>query len=50
MLEVNNFNAIRISLASPDQIREWSKGEDLVIRHDIGDACKRLSLGRPVRI
>ena len=27
MLEVNNFNAIRISLASPDQIREWSNGE-----------------------
>src|SRR5213596_2918947 len=27
MLEVNNFSAIRISLASPDQIREWSKGE-----------------------
>ncbi len=27
MLEVNNFNAIRISLASPDQIREWSRGE-----------------------
>src|SRR5882762_790320 len=27
MLELNNFNAIRISLASPDQIREWSKGE-----------------------
>ncbi len=27
MVEVNNFNAIRISLASPDQIREWSKGE-----------------------
>ena len=27
MLEVNNFNAIRISLASPDQIRESSKGE-----------------------
>ena len=27
MLEVNNFRAIRISLASPDQIREWSKGE-----------------------
>ena len=27
MLEVNNFNAIRISLASPDQIRDWSKGE-----------------------
>ena len=29
MLEVNNFSAIRISLASPDQIREWSKGEDI---------------------
>src|SRR5438034_5513353 len=27
MLEVNNFSAIRISLASPDQIREWSYGE-----------------------
>ena len=27
MLEVNNFNAIRISLASPDQIHDWSKGE-----------------------
>ncbi len=27
MVEVNNFSAIRISLASPDQIREWSKGE-----------------------
>ncbi len=27
MLEVNNFNAIRISLASPEQIREWSHGE-----------------------
>ena len=27
MLEVNNFSAIRISLASPDQIREWSKRE-----------------------
>src|SRR5512139_805321 len=27
MLEVNNFNAIRISLASPDQIRDWSSGE-----------------------
>src|SRR3954453_16752369 len=27
MLEVNNFNAIRISFASPDQIREWSSGE-----------------------
>src|SRR6267378_4514389 len=27
MLEVNEFNAIRISLASPDQIRSWSSGE-----------------------
>ena len=27
MLEVNDFNAIRISLASPDQIRSWSFGE-----------------------
>ena len=27
MLEVNNFDAIRISLASPDQVRDWSKGE-----------------------
>src|SRR5215204_636004 len=27
MLEVNNFNAIRISLASPEQIRDWSYGE-----------------------
>src|SRR5689334_5091003 len=27
MLEVNDFDAIRISLASPDQIRSWSYGE-----------------------
>ena len=27
MLEVNSFNAIRISLASPEQIRSWSYGE-----------------------
>src|SRR5689334_12216810 len=27
MLEVNNFNAIRISLASPERIRDWSHGE-----------------------
>ena len=26
-LEVNDFNAIRISLASPEQIRSWSYGE-----------------------
>lgn len=27
MNELNNFKAIKIGLASPDQIREWSKGE-----------------------
>ena len=27
MLEVNNFDAIRVALASPEQIRGWSKGE-----------------------
>jgi len=27
MLEVNEFNAMRISLASPDQIKSWSSGE-----------------------
>src|SRR5881409_2963198 len=27
MLEVNNFSAIRISLASPEKIKEWSNGE-----------------------
>lgn len=27
MFELNNFDAIRIKLASPDKIREWSKGE-----------------------
>ncbi len=27
MLEVNNFNSIRVVLASPEQIRGWSKGE-----------------------
>src|ERR1035437_10004155 len=27
MLEVNDFNAIRISLASPEQIKSWSDGE-----------------------
>ncbi|MBI4213813.1 MAG: DNA-directed RNA polymerase subunit beta' [Chloroflexi bacterium] len=26
-VEVNNFNAVRIRLASPDQIRSWSRGE-----------------------
>jgi DNA-directed RNA polymerase subunit beta' len=29
VLEVNNFNAVRITLASPDQIRSWSRGEVL---------------------
>ena len=27
MLEVNDFDAIRISLASPEQIKSWSSGE-----------------------
>jgi len=27
MIEVNDFNAVRISLASPEQIRSWSYGE-----------------------
>ena len=27
MLEVNNFNAVRIRLASPEQVRQWSRGE-----------------------
>ena len=27
MLEVNDFNQVRISLASPEQIRSWSYGE-----------------------
>jgi DNA-directed RNA polymerase subunit beta' len=27
LFELNNFDSIRISLASPDKIREWSKGE-----------------------
>ena len=27
MLEVNDFDAVRISLASPEQIRSWSYGE-----------------------
>jgi DNA-directed RNA polymerase subunit beta' len=29
MVEVNDFNAIRVSLASPEQIRSWSYGEVL---------------------
>ena len=27
MLDVNNFERIRISLASPEKIRSWSSGE-----------------------
>ncbi|NPV71766.1 MAG: DNA-directed RNA polymerase subunit beta' [Firmicutes bacterium] len=27
MLDVNNFDSVRIGLASPDQIRQWSRGE-----------------------
>jgi len=27
MFELNNFDSIKISLASPEKIREWSKGE-----------------------
>jgi len=27
MLEINDFNAVRISLASPEQVRSWSYGE-----------------------
>ena len=27
MLELNYFDSIKIGLASPEQIREWSKGE-----------------------
>ncbi len=27
LLDVNNFDSMRIALASPEQIREWSKGE-----------------------
>ena len=27
MYELNNFHAMKISLASPEKIREWSHGE-----------------------
>ena len=27
LFELNNFDAIQIGLASPEQIREWSRGE-----------------------
>ena len=29
MVEINNFDAIQIGLASPEKIREWSHGEVL---------------------
>jgi DNA-directed RNA polymerase beta' subunit len=27
LFELNNFDALQIGLASPEQIREWSRGE-----------------------
>ena len=27
MIEINSFDAMQISLASPEKIREWSHGE-----------------------
>ena len=27
MFELNNFDSMRIGLASPEKIREWSRGE-----------------------
>jgi len=27
MVDFNNFDALQIGLASPDKIREWSRGE-----------------------
>ncbi len=27
LLELNNFDAMKIGLASPDKIRSWSRGE-----------------------
>ena len=27
MFELNNFDAIQIGLASPEQVRKWSRGE-----------------------
>ena len=27
MFELNNFDSIKIGLASPEKIREWSRGE-----------------------
>ena len=28
MFELNNFESIKIGLASPERIREWSRGEE----------------------
>ena len=27
LIELNNFDSLQIGLASPDRIREWSRGE-----------------------
>ena len=27
MIELNNFDSMRVGLASPEKIREWSRGE-----------------------
>jgi len=40
MLEVNDFDAVRISLASPEQIRSWSYGEVTKPERD-GLFCER---------
>ena len=34
MIEINSFDAMQISLASPEKIREWSHGE--VTKPDTG--------------
>ena len=39
MIEINSFDAMQISLASPEKIREWSHGEvtkpETFLRKDI---------------
>ena len=46
MIELNNFDALKIGLASPAEIRSWSRGEvkkpetiNDVIRHDLCNRC-----------
>src|SRR3990170_8577687 len=47
MLEVNNFDAIRISLASPEQIKGWSSGE--VTKSKVGrERMGHIKLASPV--